>query len=147
MSKIQLNHSRNLSILKKRDDRYYDRERSKATAKQVKFYQRLWYMFKDNDIDINTELDKRNIPHDDVQHPSGRCGFSLAIDTMTKILADYGLYELRESDKKFTPTYNVQNGAGGELKRVWQKIEARDIDTSNKKNDTDRAYIIHGEKS
>lgn len=123
----QLNHSRNLSTSYVKDNYFYDIERSKATAKQIKFYRSLWYKFKDNGIDINTELDKRGIKHWVVQQPSGRSEYSQAIDTMIEILSDLGLYEQshekQEKSAKFTPTYNVVCGVGGRITRSYQKIE------------------------
>lgn len=95
MSKAQcrLNHSRNLSTQGKIDGYYYHIERSTSTAKQRKFYQNLWYKFKENNIDINTELDLRNIDHSMVQNPYGRYGYSRAIEIMIGILTDKGLYQ------------------------------------------------------
>lgn len=120
----ELNHSRNLSTSYKRDNYYYDIERSKATAKQVKFYRSLWYKFKDNGLDMNEELDKRNIPRSLVTNPTGRCGFSEAINYMINILTELGLYETKtEKQGEFVNTYVSVVDGGGKIQRSWQQIE------------------------
>ena len=122
----QLNHSRNMSTTYRTDNYYYDIERSKATAKQIKFYRSLWYRFKDNGIDLNEELDKRKISRSLVQDPSGRAEFSQAIGYMIDILTELGLYEGKDEKRKnFTPSYNVQVD-NGSVQRVWQKIEYKE---------------------
>lgn len=126
-AQCQLNHSRNLSTSYKRDNYFYDIERSKATAKQIKFYRYLWYKFKDNNIDINTELDKRGISHSVVQNPTGRAEFSTAIKIMTEILTEKGVYESKKETKgNFEPTYNVVVDSGGQVKRSWQSVEYKE---------------------
>lgn len=124
----KLNHSRNLSTRGRVDDYYYDIERSKATAKQIKFYKSLWYKFKDNNIDINTELDKRGIEHSVIQRPHGRCGYSNAIDTMIDILTDCGVMEKRDDSKrnKFVRVYTSTYDSGGGMVRAWEKLEPRE---------------------
>ena len=119
-----LNHSRSLYESYKQANYEYDKERSRATAKQVKFYRKLWYMFKDNGIDINTELDKRHISHNVVQHPSGRAEFSEAISRMIDILTELGIYHGKDDRRdEFQPTYNVVVDHGGKTLRAYQKIE------------------------
>jgi len=126
MSKSQcyLNHSRNLSTSYKKDNYYYDIERSRATAKQIKFYKKLRYILKDNGYDLNTELDKRKISHKRVQDPSGRAEFSDAIGVLIDILKELGLYEAKNDRRdEFQPTYNVKYGPGGETERAYQTVE------------------------
>lgn len=126
MSKTQckLNHSRNLSTSYKKANYDYDRERSRATAKQIKFYQSLWYIFKENNLNINEELDKKGIEHSIVQNPSGRCGYSTAISYMLDILQEHGLYSPK-TDKRnnFVNTYNYLYKNKGDEVRAWEKIE------------------------
>ena len=119
-----LNHSRSLYESYKKDNYYYDIERSSSTAKQRKFYQKLWYIFKDNNIDINSELDKRNLPHYLIQNPSGRAEYSVAIDHMINILTELGLYQ-RKNDRQneFVPTYNTQVDSGGKTIRSFQSVD------------------------
>ena len=129
MSKAQckLNHSRNLSTSYRRDNYFYDIERSKATAKQIKFYRSLWYMFKDNNLDINTELDKKGIEHRVVQQPSGRCEYSNAIDIMIDILTEHGLYHSKnEKRKDFEEVYYAVVDSGGKVTRSWEKLEYKE---------------------
>lgn len=124
MAKERLNHSRNMSTSYKRDNYFYDIERSKATAKQVKFYQRLWYIFKENNLDLKEEAKKWNMSSSVLTNPSGRAEFSEAISDMTSILEHYGLWEKRgDKENDFTPTYNVQTDGNGGIKRVWQSVE------------------------
>ena len=94
MSKSQcvLNHSRNMSTLGQREQYYLNKEHRKSTSKQRSFFKALWYMFKDNNIDINTECDKRGIKHSVIQDPCGRDGYTVAISYMIEILADHGIY-------------------------------------------------------
>lgn len=125
MAKQKLNHSRDMSTSYKRDNYYYDIERSKATAKQVKFYRRLWYLFKENNLNLKTEAEKRNICPSTLTNPSGRAEFSEAISNMMSILEDYGLYKTNEKSKKFIPTYNAQTDGCGGIKRVWQSIQVK----------------------
>ena len=123
----QLNHSRNLSTSYRRDNFFYDIERSKATAKQIKFYRSLWYMFKDNNLDINTELDKKGIPHRVVQQPSGRCEYSNAIDTMITILTEHGLYQSKNDKRdKFEEVHYAVVDSGGKVTRTWEKLEYKE---------------------
>ena len=132
-AQCQLNHSRNLSTSYRIDNYYYDIERSKATAKQVKFYRSLWYKFKENNIDINEELDKRGVRHSLIQNPSGRIEFSRAIDVMTQILKEKGVYEYKNDKQgKFTNTYNVTVDNGGQITRSWEKIEYDDRGTESR---------------
>ena len=134
-AQCQLNHSRNLSTSYRRDNYFYDIERSKATAKQIKFYRSLWYMFKDNEIDINTELDKRGIEHCVLQHPTGRVGYSNAIDLMIDILTEYGLYNSKNEKRgKFKNVYYSTVDSGGKVTRCWEKLE---YEESEGENDTD----------
>lgn len=139
MSKAQcvLKHNRNLSTSYKGANYEYDRVRSMATAKQIKFYRSLWYKFKDNGIDINTELDKRGIEHSVLQHPSGRCGYSDAIDLMIDILTEHGLYEQSDKKKaeksKFINTYTAVCDSGGGITRTWEKIEYREENDNERK--------------
>ena len=121
----QLNHSRDLSTSYIRENHFYDIERSKATAKQIKFYRSLWYKFKDNGLDINEECDKRNISHAIIQQPSGRAEYSQAIDTMIKILSEHDIYHgpEKKAEGEFVPTYNVQESSKIGGKRVWQSVE------------------------
>ena len=123
-AQCQLRHNRNLSEGRKYANYNYDRERSKATSKQIKFYQSLWYIFKDNGLSINDELDKRGIDHATVQHPYGRNGYSLAIDTMIDILTEHGLYHSKNDRRdQFIRTYNGQYDSAGGIVRSWEKIE------------------------
>ena len=133
MSKAQcvLKHNRNMSTSYKGANYEYDRVRSMATRKQVKFYQSLWYKFKENGIDINTELDKRGIQHAVLQHPSGRCGYSEAIDLMIDILTEYGLYESKNEKRgKFHQTYYCMSDSGGKITRSWERLEYHENERS-----------------
>lgn len=119
-----LNHSRNMSTSYKKDNYFYDIERSRATAKQIKFYKKLRYLFKENNIDVNTELDKRKIPHKTVQDPSGRAEFSEAIALMIDILTELGIWKGKEDRRdEFQPTYNTVVDSGGAVVRAYQTIE------------------------
>ena len=119
-----LNHSRNMSTSYKKDNYYYDIERSRATAKQIKFYKRLRYILKENNIDLNTELDKRQIPHKIVQDPTGRGEFSEAIAYLIDILTELGLYHGKDDRRnELQPTYNSVIDTGGQVVRTYQKIE------------------------
>ena len=128
----KLNHSRDLSTSYKVDNYFYDIERSRATSKQIKFYQKLWYIFKNNGLDINEECDKRKIPHSIIQNPSGRCGYSEAIDKMINILSEKGLYtQKNDNRKKFETTYNIVIDHGGAVTRSYQKIEYKGDNNAN----------------
>lgn len=119
-----LKHNRNLSTGYKYANYEYDQARSRATSKQLKFYQSLYYIFKDNGISINDELDKRNLEHCVIQHPTGRVGYSQAIDYMINILTDLGLYHSK-NDKRdnFKRTYCSKSDSGGQIVRSWEEIK------------------------
>ena len=125
--KKPLNHSRYLGTSYRTDNYYYDIERSKATAKQVKYWQKLYYMFKDNNIDLDAEIEKRGLSQS-IKNPTGRAGFSIAIDELIGILADLGLYEAKNNKRdNFIPSLNVMEDNGRRM-RVWQSIEYKEVE-------------------
>jgi len=75
--KKRLNHSRYIDNgAKDIADNIYEKARTTPTAKQVKFYKKLYAMCKENNIDCRTE------------HEHTRAGYSMAIDTLLKRLQD-----------------------------------------------------------
>lgn len=72
-----LNHSRYLDYFAKDvADRAYHRAKETPTAKQIKFYKKLYALCKENSIDARTD------------HPHTRVGYAMAIDKLIERLKD-----------------------------------------------------------
>ena len=70
-----------------------------------------------------------------VRHPTGRVGYSNAIDLMIDILTEYGLYNSKNEKRgKFKNVYYSTVDSGGKVTRCWEKLE---YEESEGENDTD----------
>lgn len=78
--KKQLNHSRYIDNgARDVGNDAYERARATPTAKQIKFYKKLYAMCKENNIDPTTK------------HEHTRTGYSTAIDTLKERLNENGI--------------------------------------------------------
>lgn len=80
MATKQLNHSRYLDYYAKDvGDNAYNRAKQTPTAKQVRFYKKLYAMCKENNIDPVTK------------HKHTRMGYAMAIDKLLNRLQEHGV--------------------------------------------------------
>ncbi len=96
--KRQLNHSRYLDY-GARDiaDRSYHRAKTTPTAKQIKFYKKLYALCKENGIDPKTS-----------EYTRTRIEYAMAIDTLIDRLRDHGI-DIAGNGKK--GTYILTHGS------------------------------------
>ncbi len=95
--KKQLSHSRYLDIYAKDiGDSTYRRAKRTPTAKQVKFYKKLYAMCKEHNIDTNTG-----------EYTKTRVEYAMAIDKLICRLQEHGV-DVKGNDKE--ATYVLEHG-------------------------------------
>jgi hypothetical protein len=95
---MRLNHSRYLDYgAKAVGDRAYERAKSTPTAKQIRFYKRLYAMCKEHNVDPRMDRYART-----------RMDYAMAIDALIERLKKHGV-DIEGSDKNVT--FVVSHGA------------------------------------
>lgn len=105
------NHSRNLNYTKDYANRLIEREKTKPTNKQIKFFSKLLHVAKDNNIDLSKVI----------THPRTRMQFAMAIDELINLLKENNI-DIKTNNKNVSYNIIVENNPSINAVQIKERI-------------------------